>query len=311
MGNLRPILIMGLVFLGYLMWIEWQKDYGPAPEPRGVAEQPASQGAESIPDIPDYEQAPSQGVEDLPSATETTVNSGIDNSQDENAGTSSLIRVQTDVLDVAIDPVGGTVVSARLLDYPVEHKNPDVKVELLRPNGANLFIAQSGLLSKQDAPNHTSEYRTASYEYTLSEGDTELRVPLTWISDDGIEVSKSFVFKPGSYEVAVEHRVSNKGSTAWSGNRYDQLQQSIPGDEDDGGFTADLARHIDEDTGEFRAIDQHIIGPLEARLVNANFTQGTQQTNTGHQAQATERFRAGFGSPQHGQVKIGRKRRYP
>ena len=54
MGNLRPVLIMGLVFLGYLMWIEWQKDYGPAPEPRVVTEQPASQGTESIPDIPDY-----------------------------------------------------------------------------------------------------------------------------------------------------------------------------------------------------------------------------------------------------------------
>ncbi|MEE4216616.1 MAG: membrane protein insertase YidC [Xanthomonadales bacterium] len=237
MGNLRPVLIMGLVVLGYLMWIEWQKDYGPAPEPRVVTEQPAPQGAESIPDIPDYAQAPSQGVEDLPSAMETTADSGIESTLDENASTSSLIHVNTDVLEVAIDPVGGTVVSARLLDYPVEHKNPDVKVELLRPSGANLFIAQSGLLSKQDAPNHTSEYRTASYEYTLSEGDSELRVPLTWTSNDGIEVNKSFVFKPGSYEVVVEHRVSNRSSTVWSGNRYEQLQQSIPGDEDDGGFT--------------------------------------------------------------------------
>ena len=237
MGNLRPVLIMGLVFLGYLMWIEWQKDYGPAPEPRVVTEQAAAQGAESIPDVPDYVQAPGEGVEDLPAVTESTVNSGIEKTLDENDGTSSLIHVLTDVLEVKIDPVGGTVVSARLLDYPVKHENPDVKVELLRPGGANLFIAQSGLLSKQDAPNHTSEYRTAAYEYTLSEGDSELIVPLTWTSDDGIVVSKRFVFKPGSYEVAVQHRVSNKGGTTWMGNRYEQLQQSVPGDEDDGGFT--------------------------------------------------------------------------
>jgi len=237
MGNLRPILIMGLVFLGYLMWIEWQKDYGPAPEPRVVTEQTAAQGAESIPDVPDYAQGPSQGVEDLPSATETTTDTGFENVQDEKDSKSRLIRVNTDVLEVEIDPVGGTVVSARLLDYPVEHKTPDIKVELLRPNGANLFIAQSGLLSKQDAPNHTSEYHTDSYEYTLSEGGSELIVPLSWTSGDGIEVSKNFVFQPGSYQVAVQHRVSNKGSTSWSGNRYEQLQQSIPGDEDNGGFT--------------------------------------------------------------------------
>ena len=38
MGNLRPVLIMGLVFLGYLIWVEWQKDYGPAPQPPAVQE---------------------------------------------------------------------------------------------------------------------------------------------------------------------------------------------------------------------------------------------------------------------------------
>ena len=56
MGNLRPVLIMGLVFLGYLMWIEWQKDYGPAPEPRTTIEQTSSQASEGIPDVPDYDQ---------------------------------------------------------------------------------------------------------------------------------------------------------------------------------------------------------------------------------------------------------------
>ena len=31
MANLRPMLFMGLIVLSYLMWIEWQKDYGPQP----------------------------------------------------------------------------------------------------------------------------------------------------------------------------------------------------------------------------------------------------------------------------------------
>ena len=157
--------------------------------------------------------------------------------QDEKAGTSRLIRVNTDVLEVGIDPVGGTVVSVRLLDYPVKHENPDVKVELLRPNGANLFIAQSGLLSKQDAPNHTSEYRTTAYEYTLSEGDSELLVPLTWTSEDGIEVSKKLCFQTGKLRSRCSAPRQNKGSADLVGNRYEQLQTAVPGDEEDAGFT--------------------------------------------------------------------------
>ena len=31
MPNLRPMLLITLVFLGYLLWLEWQKDYGPQP----------------------------------------------------------------------------------------------------------------------------------------------------------------------------------------------------------------------------------------------------------------------------------------
>jgi len=34
MANLRPILFMGLLVLSYLMWVEWQKDYGPKPQPQ-------------------------------------------------------------------------------------------------------------------------------------------------------------------------------------------------------------------------------------------------------------------------------------
>ena len=36
MGNLRPVLIIGLVFLGYMLWVEWQKDYGPQSSPAAV-----------------------------------------------------------------------------------------------------------------------------------------------------------------------------------------------------------------------------------------------------------------------------------
>ena len=43
MANLRPVLLISLLFLGYLLWIEWQKDYGPqAPAVDATASQPAA-----------------------------------------------------------------------------------------------------------------------------------------------------------------------------------------------------------------------------------------------------------------------------
>ena len=44
MGNLRPILIMGLLLLAYMMWVEWQKDYGPAPQPPAPEAQLSAEG---------------------------------------------------------------------------------------------------------------------------------------------------------------------------------------------------------------------------------------------------------------------------
>jgi YidC/Oxa1 family membrane protein insertase len=233
MGNLRPVLIMGLVFLGYMMWIEWQKDYGPQPEP--PATQSATPSADTLADIPDYSQAST--AEDLPQAVSEEPVGTPDVSEPDPAVSKRLVKVITDVLDVGIDPVGGTVVSVSLLDYPVELSQPETKVDLMRSSGNRLFIAQSGLLSRQESPNHTSAFRADKREYSLGSDGTELRVPLEWVSGDGLAVRKTFVFKPGSYQVEVEHRVENRGAADWTGSQYGQLQQSVPGDEDTGGFT--------------------------------------------------------------------------
>jgi YidC/Oxa1 family membrane protein insertase len=147
------------------------------------------------------------------------------------------IRVRTDVLEVLIDPVGGTVVAANLLQYPIEQKQPDAPVKLLEPAGDGMFIAQSGLLSQAEAPNHTSPYRAERSNYTLEAGAPELRVPLVWESDDGLRVTKTLVFRPGRYDIDVGYRVQNGTGSSWAGSRYDQLQRTVPGDQESAGFT--------------------------------------------------------------------------
>ena len=62
-------------------------------------------------------------------------------------------------------------------------------------------------------------------------------MPLTWDDDDGIQVTKTFIFKRGEYDIMVRHTLTNQSGQTWSGSRYDQLQRSIIADKDDGGFT--------------------------------------------------------------------------
>ncbi len=236
MANLRPMLFMGLLVLSYLMWLEWQKDYGPQPQ-----SQTATQAAATSFDAPPVPASQDNALPlagDLPTAQTGTDSMDQDMvSQAVMTGESGLLTVTTDVLEVGIDLVGGTVVSARLLDYPVELEVSEIKVDFLSRSGPEMFIAQSGLLSREAAPNHTSRYRADTMQYTLGESTDEIRVPLIWDEGNGIRVTKTFIFKRGQYDIAIRHTLSNESGQSWSGSRYDQLQRAVLTDKDDGGFT--------------------------------------------------------------------------
>ena len=73
--------------------------------------------------------------------------------------------------------------------------------------------------------------------FELAEGAEEISVPLIWESDDGVHVTKTFIFKRGRYDITVRHQLENRSAGAWTGSRYDQLQRSVPASDDDGGFT--------------------------------------------------------------------------
>ncbi len=242
MGNLRPALIIGLVLLGYMLWIEWQRDYGPQPASSTVKSTSFGETSSVPPhdsinavDLPPPPPGESSAAmthysgtdQDLPIAGKAAV----------MKGGSPFITVKTDVLDIEIDLIGGTVVSAQLLAYPVVLKDPETKVNLFSRQGGHMFIAQSGLLSQQSAPNHTSKFQSDRQHYELATGAEEIRVPLIWESPDGVRVTKTFIFKRDRYDIEVRYQLTNNSNATWTGSRYDQLQQSVPGDEDSGGFT--------------------------------------------------------------------------
>jgi len=220
MDNSRLFLFAALVFVGMLMWQQWQIDYGPKPEASSESQMPADgaateQGA-PIDDLPDLADSISPGTapttESLPAASPE----------------QQLVTVDTDVIRALIDTRGGVVRSLKLKKYPTSLEHPDDWLELAHSAKDSVYIVQSGLRNKEEkAPTHYSVYQVEQYAYELADGEDELAVSLRWSQDD-VEVIKSFHFRRGDYLVDLRHRVENRSSQEWLGSEYRQIQRSRP-----------------------------------------------------------------------------------
>ncbi len=222
------LLFVALSVIALLLWQAWQQDYGPKPPPRTTAEQPAGQpAAAGGGDVPSAEvpsgappsRAASRG-EDVPGAGASAPTMS-----------GATVRVVTDVLDLEIATLGGDIVAARLLQYPISLEPPLEPFPLLK-TGDEVFIAQSGLLGDGvAAPDHHASFSAEATEYRLAAGGDELSVPLTWTGPDGTVVEKVYTLRRDSYVIEVEHRVRNNGAAEWKGRQYRQLQRSRPTDQ--------------------------------------------------------------------------------
>jgi len=218
MDNVRLFLFMALAFLGMLLYQAWQEDYGPA---RQVAADTNAAPPTTPADTP---AAPLQAEIDaampsLPAEVSTAPASG-----------ARLVKVRTDMFDIVIDSRGGTLVEARLRDYPVAVNRPDEKFQLLSRNPSDFFIVQSGLLGSESArtPTHEAEFTATADSFEMKDGEDSLSVDLQWQSPDGVTVTKRYTFQRGSHAVQLEHLVSNSSATPWTGREYRQLQRGKP-----------------------------------------------------------------------------------
>jgi len=218
METKRFILMLALGLVMLMLWQEWQRDYG---QPPPTVEQTAGEPA-AVDVLPTFEQPPATPAADLPTSFQPDF--GLPS---EGAEQRRKITVKTDLLQLEIDLMGGTIDKALLLKYPITKDAPETPVALLNRGQYNLHIAQSGLLSKNSAPNHGSLYRSSSLNYELRDKD-QLRVDLYWQSDDDLKISKTYVFNRGSYLVDIIYRIDNQGDKNWTGRVYGQLQRTEP-----------------------------------------------------------------------------------
>jgi YidC/Oxa1 family membrane protein insertase len=213
MGNHRVLLYFTLFFIIYMIWAQWQIEYGPKPEPVVVTQAGEKPATERIP-LADVAVGNEQ-------STPLQAN--------EAAVTSERIQIITDVIDVEIDTKGGDFRRVVLRKYSVTADAPEEKLILLTDAEINYHVAQSGLVSanKGTAPSHNAIYRSEQSVYRLAEGKDVIDVPLYWEGENGVKIKKVLTFRRNDYVVDVNYYITS-GQQSWSGSDYMQITRSRP-----------------------------------------------------------------------------------
>lgn len=204
MDSQRNILLIALALVSFLLFQQWQ-----------VAKNPAPQATQ---------QAQSTGAADAPSFSDE-----LDPTPAQNAAAQAkTITVTSDVLTLSIDTLGGDIVSAKLNQYAEELDSAESFV-LLQNTQGHQFIAQSGLVGPQGidvTSNNRPAYQVNADSFTLAEGQNELRIPMTYQAN-GIDYTKTFILKRGSYAVDVVFDVANNSGNPATLGMYAHLRQNL------------------------------------------------------------------------------------
>ncbi|MCR9387541.1 membrane protein insertase YidC [Vibrio metoecus] len=204
MDSQRNILLIALALVSFLLFQQWQ-----------VAKNPAPQATQ---------QAQSTGAADAPSFSDE-----LDPTPAQNAAAQAkTITVTSDVLTLSIDTLGGDIVSAKLNQYAEELDSAESFV-LLQNTQGHQFIAQSGLVGPQGidvTSNNRPAYQVNAESFTLAEGQDELRIPMTYQAN-GIDYTKTFILKRGSYAVDVVFDVANNSGNSATLGMYAHLRQNL------------------------------------------------------------------------------------
>ncbi|AKO47518.1 membrane protein insertase YidC [[Haemophilus] ducreyi] len=203
MNSNRSLLVMGLLLVSFLIFTQWQQDFNPEIQAQKQAQQQAQQQSS-----------------DVPHATNTA------NAITEHMTKGKTITVESDVLRLVIDTLGGDVIESDLLAHKASLDSTD-PLKLLTTEGL-IYTAQSGLVGKNGIDTHTGRapYQVTQDHFTLAKGQNEIVVPMTF-EQDGVIYTKTFTLKRGSYDVAVSFDIQNNSANTIEVQPYGQIKHSL------------------------------------------------------------------------------------
>ncbi|AIU90380.1 membrane protein insertase YidC [Pectobacterium odoriferum] len=200
MDSQRNLLLIALLFVTFMLWQAWETDKNPP--------------------------ATTQAIQQATNAvTGDATNQGVPAS-----GQGKLITVKTDVLSLTVNTRGGDIEQAHLLAYP-DTLGSDKPFHLLETTSEFVYQAQSGLTGKNGPDNPANGPRplftTTQDSFELADGQSELRIPMTYTAADGVTYTKTFVLKRGDYALNVDYSVNNTSAQPLELTLFGQLKQSI------------------------------------------------------------------------------------
>ena len=258
---------LNLVAIGLVAWlllIEW--------------EQYDSEKKQEIASVESYLPAPEAG--DLPVPQADDLGSELPMVMQEPMvelspqGGDRLVVVNTDVLQVTIDTLGGDIVEVQLLQHftamPDDNGAP---FTLLNRSADSLYVAQSGLIGENgtDTAEGRPEFATSSSSYNIGMSDS-INVDLT-LNQNGVKIVKRFEFSAGDYSIGVKYLINNLTAEPWQANFYGQIRRDSkpPLVTSSGGVMPFLGAAIREEDKNYAKYD---FGDMEDESVRATIQGG-------------------------------------
>lgn len=217
----RYALLGGIFIVLFLLLLEWNK-FSSANQPTKKSETLASRQTEG-----DVSAELTEGAVENSTHDDIPVTSNIITNNNKTNSPSGLVSARTDVLDIKIDLLGGDIVMVSLPTHLADINDPETPFELLNRNAESLYIGQSGLIGPNgtDKPDYRPLYKTEKTAYVLTDDKQQLLVDLTLPPENGITITKRFIFTRGEYLMEVRYLVDNRSASVWQASFFGQIKR--------------------------------------------------------------------------------------
>ncbi|TNH05233.1 membrane protein insertase YidC [Testudinibacter sp. TR-2022] len=203
MNSKRSLLVIALLFISFLVYQQWQIDY--------VLPKPSTTQETTV----------------VNNGSDTPTSSSAAAANVDNQTTGRVISVESDVLSLKIDTLGGDIVDSNLLKYDAT-LNSTTPFSLMQNDNNLIYVAQSGLIGKNgiDTPTARAQYQISGDSFKLADGQDQIKIPLT-LEKDGVQVIKTFTLNRGSYAVDVDYQITNHSGQAIELQPYAQIKHTL------------------------------------------------------------------------------------
>ncbi len=215
----RTILWVIFGFSMVLLWDQWQIHNGhkptffPQPPTQTAAQGSPAVKSEAVPAPAAAALTPGAGVSAVPGLGQPSA-----------TAQKQRIEVKTDVLQLSFDSEGGSLVQSVFKQY-ADLNDTRKGFVLLDESAGRVYVAQSGLIGAAGVglPTHKTLMTVVPGERELKEGQNQLELQFQSPEVGGLKLVKTYVFKRGSYDIAVRHEVVNVGNAPVTPQLYLQL----------------------------------------------------------------------------------------